>query len=477
LWADGSVIGLDQNAQRIWHTTSGTSDFISAVTYDTHGKQALLATARGKVLRSRDGGHTWKSAMVVDNTYLSGIYADPQSGAITTVGSRATVARSRDGGTNWELLHGNAWTSRLAALSVDANGDNLLAAGSGGLMLRSTDRGLTWTETHADLLAVPGSKALVAVGNDGLLLRSTDTGRNWSVIAMSTSKPLPAPVSLQSLIYEPHSAALIAAGPVGTILRSQDTGLTWQAIQPIPDAGEGFLRQVVADPDTGVLVAVGDIGGVMRSIDSGRTWIKSEAPAGKTVDQVVALGQGVFVAIATNTPNAVMLRSTDGGSHWQSVDAALKGSLTGLYAEPQNKVVWVMGQGIQMGSHDAGASWTQTQVPAEVNMSFMLRTATKTLLAFGKGGVILRSTNDGSTWQVIPGPNTSSLRKPLIDAKTQAIYVPGRDGTLLRSKDDGKSWEILPLHTNAHVNRLVLDDTTRTLILTGERIIRVVLPD
>jgi photosystem II stability/assembly factor-like uncharacterized protein len=71
----------------------------------------------------------------------------------------------------------------------------------------------------------------------------------------------------------------------------------------------------------------------------------------------------------------------------------------------------------------------------------------------------------------------STLRKPLVDAKNNVIYVPGRDGTLLRSKDDGLTWEMIPTHTKAHINRATLDDATHSLVVTGERIVRVVLPD
>ncbi|HEX5125127.1 MAG TPA: YCF48-related protein [Rhodocyclaceae bacterium] len=477
LWADGSITGVRPDGRGEWHSSTGRPEYLSAATIDTPHHQLLVANSFGQVMRSNDNGMTWKASLIAERMYISALHVDPHDGDIIAIGARANIARSHDGGASWELTTGNAWTSRLNALAVNQSGDLILAAGTGGLMLRSTDRGQSWTSLHPDLaryvgeiIAVPGTAALVVAGNDGLIARSVDGGHDWSIIKSG----MPAEISIQSMIYDPHSASLLACGPMATILRSGDAGVTWQVIQSVPRAGEGFLKQLVIDPDTDALLAVGSPGLVMRSTDGGHSWTPTDAEVGSGIEQVVAAGKGIFLAARTD---GQILRSTDDGTHWQTVGGIFVNTPSGTYWDAQSGTVWVMGLGTLVESKDGGATWRKASIPGTASMNFMTRTrAGKTLLAFGKNGAIMRSVDNGANWQPIRSASSSSLRKPLIDPKTGAIYVAGRDGTVLRSTDDGVHWTAIPVHTAAHLNRLALDASTHSLIATGERIVRIELP-
>jgi photosystem II stability/assembly factor-like uncharacterized protein len=190
---------------------------------------------------------------------------------------------------------------------------------------------------------------------------------------------------------------------------------------------------------------------------------------GSGIEQLAAFGRGVFMATRRD---GVLQRSPDQGQHWQRIESTISGRIV---AEPATGLAWLMSAGSLRRSRDAGLSWTVVQAPV-ATLSFMMRTRAGSLLGFGTGGAILRSVDEGVSWQAQTSGVSASLRKPLLDPATGDVFVPGREGTVLRSRDDGRSWELLPTHTRGHLSRLWLDAAGKVLVATGERIVRIELP-
>ena len=66
------------------------------------------------------------------------------------------------------------------------------------------------------------------------------------------------------------------------------------------------------------------------------------------------------------------------------------------------------------------------------------------LIAVGEAGAVLRSADQGHSWQLTQTPTTRTLTSvALVDAKT--FVAVGHGGTLLRSADGGGSWAVIEL--------------------------------
>jgi len=472
VWADGSVSLLSPDGTKLSRVASLGDQTPTVVAYDAKRHQALIGNRNGEVWRSDNAGKSWQPSVVVDKVFLTGLHANPSTGDLIVTGGRGTVARSQDGGKEWELLRGNEWTSRLQALTTTRDGQLMYAVGTGGLSIRSNDYGNHWTtlqeDTHhyvADLAGMPESNSLVAAGSDGLLIRSDDAGQTWHSVATG----LKTDISFQALLRDSRTNTLLACGPMGSFTRSVNGGQSWQGTQPVPEAGEGFFKQIVTDTHGSTLLLVGSPGQVVRSADNGQTWHATDADTSdQGIEQISPLGQGIF--IATRSDGRV-LRSVDDGQHWQEV-ANFALPVAGIYAESTRGLAWVMGLGKLFRSADHGASWKEVTSPT-ATLNFIMRSQQGNLLGFGNTGVIMRSVDDGITWQTISSGVRSSLRKPLQNPINGEIYVAGRDGTVLRSSDDGLSWSSLPTHTRGHLNRLWLSTDGKTLIASGERIVRI----
>ncbi|MCW2923588.1 MAG: hypothetical protein JWM98_992 [Thermoleophilia bacterium] len=93
-----------------------------------------------------------------------------------------------------------------------------------------------------------------------------------------------------------------------------------------------------------------------------------------------------------------------------------------------------------------GSTWVSQPLPGGVtdmiNDVAFQPTATNVALAVGNGGKILRTTNSGATWTVVPSGTTNDLTSVTMPDTTWA-YASGAAGTLLRSGNGGLTWTTL----------------------------------
>ncbi len=107
--------------------------------------------------------------------------------------------------------------------------DNLLglAVGTGGIILRTTDVGLTWTtilientNQYNDVHFL-NEQTVFVVGTLGRVYRSQNGGLNWTRITPGTS------ASLFSIVFITPDVGYITTSTFGTNLKTTNGGLSW----------------------------------------------------------------------------------------------------------------------------------------------------------------------------------------------------------------------------------------------------------
>lgn len=127
--------------------------------------------------------------------------------------------------------------------SITSGGGSLVAVGTGGTILTSTE-GVTWTRADSDttewLLGVTwGNSQYIAVGDHGTILTSSDA-KTWKSVAQSGTSQ-----RLNNVVY--GGGIFVAVGEGGTIVTSAD-GSTWAAKT---SGVVGWLRGLVCIPTWG----------------------------------------------------------------------------------------------------------------------------------------------------------------------------------------------------------------------------------
>jgi len=322
------------------------------------GSVACGSTTCTQVLRTTDGGTTWKTlgglAAPLTNEDANGLtelrFADDLHGWAYGPGLWST----NDGGSTWQpqtlagglpvaALAANAEVAYAVASACDVS-TPLDACRHGMTLWRTTPGSGTWTQVslrlpiqNAGTVAVSGSVAYLAIPTPGAKAAdaffATTDGLTWS------TRPDPclavdgeymssvAPVSATQV-------ALLCQADIGfgyahkVVFRSNDTARTTANAGTLPQYG--IVSQLTATPNGTLLVASFSIGSWIYRNAGGQTWTTSEDLGDGgigwndilfTTDQVGYVIHGPAFCCGMHGPGELW-KSIDGGSTWRQVNVA-----------------------------------------------------------------------------------------------------------------------------------------------------------
>ncbi len=305
-----------------------------------------LALAAGRHLPSAIG---WRLTPTGTDARFRGLAAVDRRTA-WAAGSRGTVLRTTDGGRSWRNVSppGAEGLEFRDVEAFDARRAVVLAIGEGeaSRVLRTEDGGATWTESFRntdprafyDCMTFFDPRNGLAMSDpvDGRyrILSTRDGGRSWRVLPTAgMPEALPGEAGFaasgQCLVSAGSRDVWLATGGAATarVLHSADRGLTWTVTaSPIPagDPARGVFGLAFRDRTHGIAV-----GGDYRkdqpspeaaavTADAGRTWRPSAAPPPAYRSGVAWLPYGRTAALAVG-PTGTDL-TIDGGRTWRTVD-------------------------------------------------------------------------------------------------------------------------------------------------------------
>jgi photosystem II stability/assembly factor-like uncharacterized protein len=274
---------------------------------------AWASGADSTVLRTADGGTTWKKLTVTsDRVDFRDIDAvDARTAYVLSIGNgpASRIYKTTDAGATWALQFMNddpkAFYDAMSFWDAEHGivmGDSI----DGQFCIMTTENGgKTWVRVSASALppALPNEGAFAASGTNiavfgksdawigtgagakARVLRTHDRGRSWA-IADTPLKAGPSAGSF-SLAFRDAKHGVIVGGDykkeneaVDNLAVTSDGGVTWTLVKGL----SGF-RSVVAYVTSGktpILVAVGP-SGADYSTDDGRTWSPIEGPGFDTL--------------------------------------------------------------------------------------------------------------------------------------------------------------------------------------------------
>ena len=293
----GWIIGSPEDEGAVFKTNDGGStwkrvalDMIAPITRTSFDDLKIgWAISEKRIYSTEDGGVRWRRQFWTEDSLNAIAFADAENGLV--VGEDGIVYRTTEGGvqskdqgqllcagstceeeplSTWNPVESGTELALNDVAFVDIN--HAWVSGDKGLILFSTDGGLTWgrrnTGVEARLLSVSfiGVDDGVVVGENGTILVTTDGGMTWQRSVSPTS------LRLNAVAFAEDGTAW-AVGDEGTMLRSRDGGVTWTRLGfqlPLTSA----LRAVSFDGAFGA--AVGAEGVVLTTTDNGDSWGRQE---------------------------------------------------------------------------------------------------------------------------------------------------------------------------------------------------------
>lgn len=475
----------------------------------------------GVILLSNDTGTTWHTADTSGLNIYFRTVTMLDSGRIVAAGNypRATdtdgvkVATSDDGGMTWAEVREGFPIGYYDLADIQFTPEGMgVAVGEHGSIMFSQDAGRTWAArsyaTQWEIFRLPliqlrFSGAVffdgltgVVVGEDdpgGVVLRTTDAGLTWSTISV--------PGAINGVVAFDRDNVIGLADPghsvfhlEGKMWNAEHEGLSWNLVEP-----KFNLVQPGGNPDLYEFTSsfhflsdrVGYFSGdslIFKTLDGGETWVGTEFPSYQSYitalrffDQQhgwVATEQFPEVAHVLDSERVQRLYKTDdGGSSWQEIRNSYGNRrFDGIWLRNEREG-WVTHghdvvsrkSGTIYHTTDGGATWDSVSVDGS---PLDVRFFTDSLgFAVGSNGLILKTTDAGTTWnreypwQYRPEDSmvTYTGTYLLPDARTMMVYGIG---ALVRGefpeRVTGVSEHEQPFYSNRTINVIVVPNPSQS---------------
>ena len=221
------------------------------------------------------------------------------------------------------------------------------------------------------------------------------------------------------------------------LLKTTDRGRTW--INTENTRGYGEIQFI--NKDTGWVAALGDSKVMYKTTDGGNNWLPTGAYERGSISGFHFLNQNVGLAAASGRNyGSSILRTTDGGESWNAVDTlGVKDLRTLILVKFYNsKIACAMGtSGLFKWTTDGGESWSETTNPyCNYQAEFEFVDST-TIITVGQSSPVVRTRDRGKTWEPLQGvgyPMGMELMRNGIG------YVVGTGGVIVKTTDSGSTW-------------------------------------
>ncbi len=469
--SDGVVRSLDGGDT--WEAVGAGLDtlFVTALAVTPSGR--LMAGGAGRVHTSDDAGTTWTSPSDgLPDADIASLLAT--STGRTFAATAAGLHVLEDGGSRWERVTEGldpSETARYYALTELASARLLVSTYF--TVYLSDDGGATWRAgTRSNMpgvysLAEASPDEVVAPTFDGGAWRSTDGGDTW---VAANDGFVNTRVTALALDGEGRLLAGTQQAPPENASRWDPASGEWESLAT--RGLTGFRVYAMTRTRSGTLVAGSDTG-LYLSTDGGASWTRS-GDVNRTVYSITETATGTLLV---GTFNQGIARSTDGGASWTFVDtpeARIRVLATAsdgtVYAGLDNVSDRTVAGGI-VRSDDDGVTWEY------VNAGFGFEPSRTQALAVDRAGTVYasfserpgpyRSTDGGATWIEVRSGLTASTTLLATDRRG-VVVVAQSDGSLYQSRD-GSPWDAIVGPTGLVPAALAVEDDGRVYFGTYGR--------
>ena len=455
-WGGGSMILGFTDAGKTWlpyHKEKGELNCACASDENT----VWVVGDKGKIVRSTDGGRTWKTAPFDTKSNLTWVsFVNPDTGWI--LDDESVLHKTTDGGITWTAERIDLGRSFRCIGFVDQNVG--CVAGRNGLVAFTADGGKTWIDhpsvtglstRHVDF--VNANSGWIA-GGDGSVLRTSDSGATWQQKHTGADW-------LYSIDFVDEKTGFALGGKKATavfdrllLLKTSDGGTTWNAL-PILKPGSlivgGRLNTMFfLDKEVGWLG--GSVGWLIKTTNGGETWKDQTIKDAGDLQAIQFLNAHTGWALESK---GKIWRTDDGGTTWRMLyEWPTAPSLYALCFIDERQG-WVAGgtsptlisNSEIYKTTDGGTSWTQEKTPDPPVTGETLMTTcllgvdfvdSQVGYAAGVCGTVLKTTDGGTTWRRLdPGTWFDFSGVSFSDRNTG--WIVGTGGAILKTSTGGEN--------------------------------------
>ena len=446
-YAGSSELYKSKDQGKTWELTNFKGMPLEILVTETGN--LLVGTYRGGIFRSEDQGASWTHVGFENNIYIFKIIQTTDGAIFTSAtftsegapeDTQTGVFISEDDGLTWK--HTSITAENIKGVFNPKSGI-IFASGAGeNSFYRSLDNGLSWSTNDSGLPdTIPVSAIVELKGNlfasvgdpqdaartiGGGIYKSEDDGLTWSKSDDGISQN----TKVSDLTIVENTLFVSTGYPINIgdrgVFKSDDFGQTWQ-----PTGLSDSQLRLIRTTSNQQLIAGSNVSSIFISNNKGKSWIQT----GKEIEN-----WAVFQIIENNNylfanGESGIWRASIPVKEWVQIRNGM-GSLVKL----SNGNILMAENGVILRTEDNGDTWESIS-DLKSEMIFLYELDSKLLVACAQGDGMYFSTNDGHDWSKYNMEIFEQNRfRTAIQTPKGAILAGTTRGTL-RSQDQGKTWQ------------------------------------
>lgn len=407
---------------------------ISIINEDT-----LRITGDKILLLSDDGGTSWTSLPIPDVNVEDSYFTSSLIGHVAC--TNGTILKTIDGGNSWYKTEtSNIIPSNFFRI-VFINENIGFASQEHNDIYKTVDGGETWEETTSPTDAAYSIQFLdekvgFIAGEHGAMHKTKDGGNTWDWMGFDGRKY---GNDLYSIFFLNENEGY-ATGLRGRIIKTSNGGVSWEEYSNI--YGTIDRLQFTSD-EIGYLKTGNDY---YKTNNGGKKWEYLSTPNHYEFArdfQFVNTSVGYSIGGGTTSVSGSVLKTTDGGSHWEPLDILIDEGLNSIYFLNEN-IGFVSGgfnRKTTLKTNDGGNTWKQVIDQTFGNIQFVDSMTGYANRTGYYGGRIYKSVDGGETWN-INFEVDEEIR--YIDFVNDSVgYLVGDNSLIYKTIDSGYNWKEL----------------------------------
>ncbi len=460
-WIGGTSILKTTDAGKTWKKHDiGVFCEPYSIHFSSEKNGWMTGTAgEGNIVCTTDGGETWHPKFLDHRVYYS-IRAISDSTVIAAL-NFSEILRTTDRGETWEKQTVKHQDNDIHFTSLFFTSDSvgwLVGQLSGnpdasGVILKTTNSGQDWLVVKDDIrwslnsIYFADENTGWAAGDFGLILQTTDAGVTWHEQSDVLHSFLQ---TFREIDFVSRTTGWAAGGDV--LIHTENGGLDWQ--------GQNVETNHTISTLDFISENVGWLGcgngTILKTENGGQTWEEqySYNEDANFLTSIYFHSEDTGWALT----NQYLLKTTNSGEIWEriSVDTSDYLYLQSLFFASENTGWIIYGyNNIIYKTTNGGTDWQRIEIPVitelppcEFTFASVFFVNKDTGWIVGAGGIIMKSVDGGETWEEQKNENdwTQDLYSVHFISGTTG-WVVGRDGIILNTTDGGQTWNIQPSHT------------------------------
>jgi photosystem II stability/assembly factor-like uncharacterized protein len=434
------------------------------------------------IYKSANEGASWKK---INISSVNSFVADPRNSNILYASLNSGIYKSNVGGSSWNLVSNISASS----LAVDPLNTNVLYAAANNGIFKSTNSGISWTQIsyvksqgNTKISFDPKNTSVIYFASSYYgLYKSTDGGSTWTNINSS---------SFGTIVFDPNNTNMLYCPYGASYFKSVNGGNSWTGIGSVYltyNSYRWYINAIAVNPKNPDMVFAGgwignnDKEAFYKSIDGGKSWITIPGIRGSiTCINIDPLNPNtIYAGTSWSTTSKSLIKSTDGGNSWESIDIAnINPFVDSIAIDPtnSNNIYVATDKGLYKSS-DGGNSWqlinngSKNQVVRSVAIdpknSNTLYIGASNSASYPTSGSLYKSTDGGNTWVDVGSKISSSpfvTYAILVDISNSNTIYAGTNKGLYKSNDAAATWNKI---ADSSTNYIAIDPSDSKTVYIG----------